>query len=367
MSTSLSPGSQKPLLIGVILIVGFCTIFFVYYKPKLSWLPCHGSSENPKIKTCTDICLGALDIANNTKPVDDTVFLVWMYPFGHKHSLTSCHSLFHIEGCHLTDDKNLYNNASGVIFHHRDINYGLQNMPKKPRPPHQRWVWMNAESPSNSGKIAALNNLFNLTANYRQDADVVVPYGKLVKATSDSDFEIPKKNKLVCWVVSNWHPNYARVKYFNELSKYIKVEAYGRHFGRYIDHNDYSSLMSSCKFYLSFENSIHKDYITEKLYNALRLGSVPVVLGPPRENYEQHIPGEAFIHVNDFPSAKELAERLQFLDKNEEQYRQYFTWHKHFDVKLSLFGLEHACRACDYVRRNQGYKVFTNLNTWYWG
>ncbi|XP_016332283.1 4-galactosyl-N-acetylglucosaminide 3-alpha-L-fucosyltransferase 9 [Sinocyclocheilus anshuiensis] len=130
---------------------------------------------------------------------------------------------------------------------------------------------------------------------------------------------------------------------------------------------DYFPTIASCKFYLAFENSIHKDYITEKLYNPLSVGTVPVVLGPPRENYQNFMQGNAFIHVDDFPSPKELADYLLFLDKNEELYLKYFDWRKHFKVKKAYFWAEHTCLACDYIKRHNEYKTINKLDKWYWG
>ncbi|KAK7124163.1 hypothetical protein R3I94_018507 [Phoxinus phoxinus] len=382
----------KNLFIAVALMTFFSAIFYVYYEPSVNWLNCPAI---PQPKVCEDICINALkrpdqiQLVNNTCMVNftsvrhqltqteapssqgddlDTILLIWTFPFGQPFDLGLCNSMYDIHGCHLTADRRQFNRAHGVFFHHRDINGDLSNMPKLPRPPFQKWVWMNMESPSNSGQRSNLNNLFNLTSTYRQDSDIMVPYGRIsVESGGKKHDEIPHKNKLVCWIVSNWNSNYERSKYYAELTEHISIETYGHHFNRRISDQDYSDVVSSCKFYLSFENSIHKDYITEKLYNPLSLGTVPVVLGPPRKNYEEFIPGSAFIHVHDFNSPKELAEHLKLLDQNDDLYRQYFTWREHLVASGCFFGLEHACRACDHIRRNKNYRVVNDLNSWYWG
>ncbi|KAK9957468.1 hypothetical protein ABG768_011712 [Culter alburnus] len=307
-------------------------------------------------------------LTSTEKEEPDTTVLIWMWPFGTRFDLGLCSSAFNIHGCHLTDDRGLFNQAHGVMIHHRDISWDLSNMPKLPRPAFQKWIWWNMESPTHSGQNPLLKDLFNLTSSYRRDSDIPVPYSWLSDATEvEKNYTIPKKEKLVCWVVSNYNPNYKRSHYFNELVKYINVETHGRHFNSPVNHDEYLNLVSSCKFYLSFENSIHRDYMSEKLFNSLALGTVPVVIGPPRENYEEYIPSEAFIHVDDFPSPKELADHLKLLDQNEDLYRHYFTWREHFVSKRTKFGFEHACRICEHIRKNKHYRVVKDLNSWYWG
>uniref|UniRef100_A0A667XC34 Fucosyltransferase n=1 Tax=Myripristis murdjan TaxID=586833 RepID=A0A667XC34_9TELE len=302
----------------------------------------------------------------NQQDLNDTIVLIWMWPFGVKFDL-SCRALG-ITGCRLTDDKALYKRAHGVLFHHRDIDEDLGNMPMEPRPRFQKWVWSNSESPANTVPIPELNNMFNLTSNYRRDSDIPVPYGSLVPVTDgDPSFKLPAKDKLVCWVVSNWNPKFKRVQVYTELSNHIDIDIYGKAFDRPVDNQDLPKLISSCKFYLSFENSIHEDYITEKLYNPLKVGTVPVVLGPSRQNYEDYIPGDSFIHLDDFAGAKQLAERLRYLDQNPTEYMRYFDWRGKFTAKTVWLGLYSACRTCHYLQIHRGYQAFHNLNKWYWG
>ncbi|XP_036423288.1 4-galactosyl-N-acetylglucosaminide 3-alpha-L-fucosyltransferase 9-like isoform X2 [Colossoma macropomum] len=295
------------------------------------------------------------------------VVLVWLWPFNTTFKLDICKSQFNIEGCLLTADRTLYGKADAVLIHHRDIVWDLSNLPKSPRPPHQKWIWMNSESPSNTAQIPSLDGLFNVSLSYRKDADISMPYGWVVPLEKElKHFVPPEKNKIVCWIVSNYKPEHRRVYYFRELQKYIRVHVYGDYFDRHLSVEEYKEIIASCKFYLSFENSVDKDYVTEKLFNALALGAVPIAFGPSRENYERLVPSDAFIHVEDFPSVRALAKYLYLLHENEALYHRYFRWRKHFEAKTSSFPVEHACHSCEYIRRNKGYQVLRNLYQWFW-
>ncbi|XP_038128933.1 4-galactosyl-N-acetylglucosaminide 3-alpha-L-fucosyltransferase 9-like [Cyprinodon tularosa] len=366
----------KPLLFTTFIVGCFVIGFLMYYKPSTGWLN-HLLKFSDSVTNSHDVFTKKNESSNSKnlisqispekKEKNKTVILVWLLPFGSNQKMDICSSAFNIEGCFITADKKLYNKSHGVFFHHRDIHRDLSNLPKSPRPLFQRWIWMNMESPTNSPKLPGINNLFNLTVNYHQDSTVQVPYGSIIPVEPQENFVLPNKNKLVCWIVSNWNPNYARVKYYRELQKHIKIDVYGRAFGKYIGTQDFHPTISSCKFYLSFENSVHKDYITEKLYNPLSLGTVPVVLGTTRQNYENFVQGDAFIHVDDFKSPKELADYLHLLDKNQELYLAYFKWRKHFKVQRHTFWTEHACKACEYIRKHKEYRVINDLIKWYWG
>ncbi|XP_028854104.1 alpha-(1,3)-fucosyltransferase 9-like isoform X2 [Denticeps clupeoides] len=370
-------------LIAVVLVTVLLVVFFAYSSSPFDLLPCSATRMEPQENfTCPDVCSGNISTfhlrteeqngpvvpktpAGTKEP--DTLLLMWFWPFGVAFEFPSCSELYNIQGCQFTADRNLYGKADGVLIHHRDIGGDLSNMPQTPRPVHQKWIWWNHESPTYSTNLPALNNLFNLTANYRRDADIFLPYGTLEEYNENGTFEIPKKDKLVCWIVSHWNPNHQRRHYYEELKNHINIDIYGRPFEKYVTDSDFPNLISSCKFYLSFENSVHVDYLSGKVYDPLQFGTVPVVLGPPRDNYEEHAPGDSFIHVEDFPTPKDLANRLLLLDKNETMYREYFNWRKAYKVKQHSFTLRTVCYACDHVRRFKGYKVFKNFNKWFWG
>ena len=107
-------------------------------------------------------------------------------------------------------------------------------------------------------------------------------------------------------------------------------------------------MLISHKFYLALENSHCRDYITEKFFGNLQRGVVPIVQGPPREDYERVGPPNSFIHVDDFPSVQALADYIKLLDRDDNLYNRYFEWKKEGSVvdvfvRHSLFNPNKMC------------------------
>ena len=61
-----------------------------------------------------------------------------------------------------------------------------------------------------------------------------------------------------------------------------------------MSNEDFFQLMAKYKFTIAFENAIGDDYITEKLWRPLILGSVPIYMGSPSFEVNLDISYEMF-------------------------------------------------------------------------
>ncbi|XP_035996577.1 alpha-(1,3)-fucosyltransferase 7-like [Fundulus heteroclitus] len=301
----------------------------------------------------------------------NVTILIWYWPFGDTLSLTGdvCWDLYKIPRCRLVDQHSSFPSADVVVFHNRELIQGSQKLPTDlQRPQGQRWAWMSLESPAHNGNLQKFANIFNMTISYRRDADVTTPYGQLLPVESEGNLleeSHMNKTSLVCWVVSNYMNHHKRTQVYNELKAIVPVDVYGRWSQKPLSSDDLLPTISRCYFYLAFENSVAKDYITEKLWkNAYQGGAVPVVLGPPISDYNAVAPTHSFIHVNEFASVQKLGEYLQRLAKDRKQYEEYFNWKKHWKVKVHGDWRESMCKICLQYNKLPQHKVYSDLEAW---
>ncbi|KAM3874364.1 alpha-(1,3)-fucosyltransferase 7-like [Diretmus argenteus] len=337
-------------------------------------------SPNVTLEALTDINSSTSSDSNIIKRniTQNVTVLLWYWPFGHSYNLKGdvCWDWYHIPHCRLVDQRSLYPIADVVVFHNRELKLGRQKLPLHlPRPHGQRWVWMSLESPEHNGNLQPYAEVFNLTMSYRSDADIKIPYGELLpKETGDKehgaeggavDSVLLNRSALVCWVVSNYKARYRRSQVYNDLKAVVPIKVYGRWKRKPLSRRALLPTISQCYFYLAFENSASKDYITEKLWrNAYQAGAVPVVLGPPLNNYKVTAPPNSFIHVDEFVSVEDLGKHLKQLAEDKKRYADYFNWKQHWKVKLYTDWRERLCRICSQYSSLPHQKVYSDLEAW---
>src|SRR6185503_6597714 len=119
---------------------------------------------------------------------------------------------------------------------------------------------------------------------------------------------------LIAALISSNMDRSGRRTYIRELARHLPIDSYGKFMrNKSLPHDSWRpsklEIISGYKFTIAFENSCTQDYVTEKFFDPLVAGSVPIYLGAP--NVEEFAPGDhCFINAADFPDPKMLAEYL---------------------------------------------------------
>jgi len=232
--------------------------------------------------------------------------------------------------CRFTADRQRLPEADVVLFHLPTMG-GLE-FPK--RYPGQRWALFSMESSVNYPALADRKFMrqFDITMGYWRDATVWTPYFNSVTAKL---LRLPpmEKTEVAPLVYFQSSPLDAsgRIGYVRALMQHMRVDSYGKVLNtRQLPESDRGGrskirTIARYKFTLAFENSIASDYVTEKFFQPLIAGSVPVYLGAP--NIAAYAPGEdCFINVADFDGPASLAAHLERIGGDEAEYGKLLAW-----------------------------------------
>lgn len=126
-----------------------------------------------------------------------------------------------------------------------------------------------------------------------------------------------------------------------------------------------SQFISKYKFFLALENSICRDYMSEKVWHPLQWHVVPIVLGAQLEDYSRLLPKSSFIHPAQFGSMQELGDYLVKLDKNDNLYNSYLKWEESHFVRDKVYDSDFFCNLCFKLHTDHKPKVYRNLSDWW--
>lgn len=189
--------------------------------------------------------------------------------------------------CHLTNDKKLLGEIDAVIVH--GVKFGELPIIKN-RPVNQRWIYTLYESPYHMREIGSawampkLNGFFNLSSTYMYDTDFpnfydIFTYWEYNRNFDETKDFLADKSGFAAAIVSNCGAGSKRIELLRELQSYIKLDIYGGcgHFKCPKGKKCRQYIASKYKFFFSFENSVCKDYLSEKFFYTLEYDIVPVV------------------------------------------------------------------------------------------
>ena len=231
-------------------------------------------------------------------------------------------------GYALSHDRRTAPLADAIVFHLPTLD--VASLPDGRRPG-QRWVawWLESEAHYPFVDDPAFMRRFDLTMSHRRPTDVWVTYLPTLDALLAPPIAKTQAAPAV-YIASNAQDRSGRDRYVAELSRHLGVDAYGRQPGyRRIPDDDGRPAklrtIARYRFTLAFENSIARDYVTEKFFDALVAGSVPVVLGAPNVAEFAPAPG-SFLDVADYPEPAALAARLRELCADDAAYASHLRW-----------------------------------------
>jgi len=231
--------------------------------------------------------------------------------------------------CELLFDRDRVADADVVVFHIPT----LWSAPGFRKRRAQKWVAWSMESDVNYPRLAdpAFMRQFDLTMTYRRDSDVWTPYFDVsILEGLSTPPEVKSEVAPAVYFASNDRDRSGRRDYVAALMEHLSVDSYGRSLrNRTVEQDDGRSTklatVARYKFTLAFENSISPDYVTEKFFDPLLAGSVPVYLGAP--NIADYAPGEhCYVNVADFAGPAELAAYLLHLHHDDREYARMLAW-----------------------------------------
>lgn len=237
---------------------------------------------------------------------------------------------FSVPGVCLSEDRALLQEADAVVIHVPQDGCRKRTLTSKPQG--QLWVAWSLESEKNYPNLK--DPIWDLRMTYRRDADVWTPYFAHYGPDFMEQLRQPAPRRqpdcLIASFISSPVDNSGRLTYLKELNKHLDIHHYGEHLrNRFLEEDKGSAtkleIFRRYKCVIAFENSMNRDYVTEKYYDALLTGAVPVYLGAP--NIAEYSPGATCcINVDAYGNPRELARYLLALDFDETMRHSLIAW-----------------------------------------
>ncbi|KAL0334865.1 UNVERIFIED_CONTAM: Glycoprotein 3-alpha-L-fucosyltransferase A [Sesamum radiatum] len=130
----------------------------------------------------------------------------------------------------------------------------------------------------------------------------------------------------------------------------IKIDSYGTCHRNRDGRVDKVETLKRYKFSLAFENSNEEDYVTEKFFQSLVAGAVPVVVGAP--NIQEFAPNPgSILHIKEVKDVDSVAKTMKYLAENPGAYNETLRWKfegpsDSFKALVDMAAVHSSCRLC---------------------
>lgn len=296
--------------------------------------------------------------------------------------------------------------AHAVLFQGNNI---PRVIPKR-RNSNQVFIFIDVEAPQYLHIVNLASpkwrHFFNWTMTYRLDSDIPYPYGSIVLRPGFGNMTLSTKNtmdnrptelslktinkalqnmplvgrpgknykaifkrktKIAAWLVSHCITASRREKYVNLMKKHTRIDVFGKCTKRFCARGDecHLSIVQNYFYYLSFENSLCKDYVTEKEFNWFNEDIITVVRGA--RTYRNYLPFGTYIDSGDFKTPAHLAKFLNDLSKDEERYIAYLKRKDYFQtLEKGVVSQNAYCELCKRLNHIEKYrKSIKEIHTWW--
>jgi hypothetical protein len=233
-----------------------------------------------------------------------------------------------VPGWDVSEDVGTLARANAVVFHLPQV-AGIERLAK---PQGQVWIGVSAECDVYYPQQIAAHLLARLdvVASYHQDSDFPLNYTSPVRLPELlRPFPAKQDDALVCALISNGHSRSGREARVIELERWLPVHHYG-HWRSTHRRDDLGratklDILSRYRFNLAYENCIDRDYVTEKWFDCLLAGCVPVYLGAP--NIAEFAPApDSYVDATAFGDTAALARHLCEIAASPAAYASFFSW-----------------------------------------
>jgi hypothetical protein len=291
--------------------------------------------------------------------------------------------------CQITTDRKLYDSSDAVIFV-IDL-LGRSNLPKKI--PQQVWIFAQYESTDYLTKeigsqfvtkknLEKYNQQVNWTLSYRRDSDLPFIHGSYRAGKGRERKSVHNKHGAA-WFVSHCRTTSKREDYARLMRKTTDVGVYGacgtlkalncpktradaiRECWGLISSKCYDVLDKKYLFYLSFENALCRDYVTEKgLHHVTQHEIIPIMRGGA--NYSIFSPPKSYINTEDFLSIEQLSKYLEMVEKDKNLQRNFLHWKKHYKSSYPIENWRNnLCNICQRLNNPMKYsRIYDDIYKW---